>query len=116
MEYKKKIEVFLFARLLQLNNEHFDYTACNFREKNMHGKDKSDGKSKEGSGRVALFRASNLEHCYTLECNYNKGKLMNILYDKGEIGIENSAATNANVGEIGKVAGEEKDGLATNKE
>ena len=29
--------------------------------------------SKEGAGRVALYRATGLTHFYTLECNYNEG-------------------------------------------
>jgi hypothetical protein len=29
--------------------------------------------SKEGAGRVALYRATGLTHLYTLECNYNEG-------------------------------------------
>jgi hypothetical protein len=45
----------------------------------MHKKDKS-GNSKEGSGRVALYRLSRMPHCYTLECNYYNGKVTNILY------------------------------------
>jgi len=47
----------------------------------MRKKDKK-GMSKEGSGRVAMFRVSNssMPHCYTMECNYFKGKGMNVLY------------------------------------
>lgn len=29
--------------------------------------------SKEGAGRVALYRATGLTYFYTLECNYNEG-------------------------------------------
>lgn len=43
--------------------------------------DKSDGLSKEGAGRVAMYKATNLVHVYTLECNYNTGKTTNKLYD-----------------------------------
>jgi len=46
----------------------------------MTRKDKGISQSREGSGRVALFRASGLPHCYTLECNYYTGKRTNILY------------------------------------
>ena len=46
----------------------------------MFGKDKRDaGLSKEGSGRVGIFLATNLTHCYTVECNYNTGRSMNSL-------------------------------------
>ena len=59
-----------------MNHKHFDFYQCNFKETNK-GK---PGKSREGSGRVALFRASNMPHCYTLECNYYTGKRTNLLY------------------------------------
>jgi len=39
-----------------------------------------NGKSREGSGRVSLFKSSNITHCYTLECNYFNGRRTNILY------------------------------------
>jgi hypothetical protein len=32
-----------------------------------------DGSSKEGAGRVALFRETGLVHLYTIEANYNTG-------------------------------------------
>jgi hypothetical protein len=47
----------------------------------MHAADKSDGLSKDGAGRVALHKATNLVHSYTLECNYNSGRITNKLYD-----------------------------------
>ena len=39
----------------------------------MYSADKSDGLSKEGSGRVAFYKKYNIQHCYTIECNYTKG-------------------------------------------
>nr|XP_009910250.1 PREDICTED: cytosolic carboxypeptidase-like protein 5 [Haliaeetus albicilla] len=50
---------------------------CNFSEKNMYAKDKRDGQSKEGSGRVAIYKALGIIHSYTLECNYNTGRSVN---------------------------------------
>lgn len=35
--------------------------------------------SKEGSGRVAIYKAIGLIKCYTLESNYNTGKYVNVL-------------------------------------
>jgi len=43
--------------MMALNNADFDFYQCNFGKKNMSRKDAS-GNSKEGSGRVGLFRAS----------------------------------------------------------
>ncbi|BFZ00186.1 hypothetical protein BsWGS_03224 [Bradybaena similaris] len=69
-----QVENILFAKLVSLNTPHFDFTGCNFSERNMYTKDKRDGMTKEGSGRVAIFKATGLIHSYTLECNYNSGR------------------------------------------
>lgn len=52
----------LFPKLISLNSPHFDFTGCNFSEKNMYAKDKRDGQSKEGSGRVAVYKALGIIH------------------------------------------------------
>ena len=41
--------------------------------------DKRDGMSREGSGRVAVYKLTGLIRSYTLECNYNSGRLVNTL-------------------------------------
>lgn len=41
--------------------------------------DKRDGMSREGSGRVAVYKMTGLLRSYTLECNYNTGRLVNAL-------------------------------------
>ena len=40
------------------------------------------GLSREGSGRVGIFKATNVTGCYTLECNFQTGKRMNVLTPK----------------------------------
>lgn len=35
--------------------------------------------SREGSGRVAVYKLTGLIRSYTLECNYNSGRLINAL-------------------------------------
>ncbi len=45
---------------------------------------KRDGLSKEGSGRVAIYKTTGLIKSYTLESNYNMGKCVNVLPPKGK--------------------------------
>ncbi|XP_039980696.1 cytosolic carboxypeptidase-like protein 5 isoform X2 [Xiphias gladius] len=75
----QQVENMLYPRLIAVNSAHFDFLGCNFSEKNMYARDKRDGQSKEGSGRVAIHKAIGLLHSYTLECNYNTGKTMNTI-------------------------------------
>ncbi|XP_055528615.1 uncharacterized protein LOC129720831 isoform X1 [Wyeomyia smithii] len=78
------VECMLLPRLMSINSQHFHYDACNFSERNMYYKGKRDGLSKEGSGRVAIYKCTGLIKSYTLECNYNTGKSVNILPLKGK--------------------------------
>lgn len=73
------VECMLLPRLMGINCHHFHCDACNFSERNMYRREKRDGLSKEGSGRVAVFKMTGLIKCYTLESNYNTGKYVNIL-------------------------------------
>ncbi|XP_037083859.1 LOW QUALITY PROTEIN: cytosolic carboxypeptidase-like protein 5, partial [Pollicipes pollicipes] len=73
------LDCMLLPKLVSLNSANFDFLACNFTEKNMHHKGKKDGLSKEGSGRVAIYRSTGLVRSYTLECNYNTGRFCNVL-------------------------------------
>ncbi|KAK9871353.1 hypothetical protein WA026_011619 [Henosepilachna vigintioctopunctata] len=76
---EQNVECMLLAKLMSINNHNFHFTACNFSEKNMFIKDKRDGMSRAGSGRVAISTLTGLVKSYTLECNYNTGRLVNIL-------------------------------------
>ena len=59
------VQSIMLAKLVSINSANFDFTACNFTEKNMYTKDKRDhGLSKEGSGRVAVFKATGIIHRY----------------------------------------------------
>ncbi|KAJ1158462.1 hypothetical protein NDU88_011150 [Pleurodeles waltl] len=78
-EEMEQVENLLFPKLIALNSAHFDFMACNFSEKNMYAKDKRDGQSKEGSGRVSIHKATGIIHSYTLECNYNTGRSVNAI-------------------------------------
>lgn len=83
------VEVMLLPKLMSMNSHHFAFDACNFSERNMYLKGKRDGLSKEGSGRVAVYKSTGLIKSYTLESNYNMSKAVNILPPKGEIHICN---------------------------
>ncbi|CAE1234033.1 AGBL5 [Acanthosepion pharaonis] len=72
-----QIQNMLYPKLVSLNTAHFEFSACNFSQRNMYLRDKRDGLSKEGSGRVAVYKSTGIIHSYTLECNYNTGKVMN---------------------------------------
>lgn len=60
-----QVDNMLFPKLISMNTAHFDFTGCNFSERNMYAKDKRDGMSKEGSGRVAIHKAIGIIHRYT---------------------------------------------------
>ena len=58
----EQTENMLFPRLVALNSPHLDFEQCVFSEKNMYTADKRDGMSKEGSGRVAMYKATGHIH------------------------------------------------------
>jgi len=49
-----QVESMLYSKLVSMNSVSFDYSECGFHEKLMYLKDKRDGTSREGSGRVAI--------------------------------------------------------------
>jgi len=81
-------EVLLLPRLMSLNSPWFDFSACNFTEKNMKHVEKRDGLSKEASGRVICYRELGLAKSYTLECNYNDGPVVNEIPDAEDPGAK----------------------------
>lgn len=70
----------LFPKLISMNTAHFDFTGCNFSERNMYAKDKRDGMSKEGSGRVAIHKAIGIIHRYQnihiMKMKYTQNKVL----------------------------------------
>ena len=56
----EQVENMLFPKVVSLNSPHLDFDHCVFSEKNMYTADKKDGLSKEGSGRVALYKATGI--------------------------------------------------------
>eukprot|EP00347_Sterkiella_histriomuscorum_P018404 403345634 len=72
----------VFAKLISLNCLNFDFAECSFAEKLMSVKDKGCGLSREGSGRVGIYKATGQVMCYTLECNFQTGRRINHLTPK----------------------------------
>lgn len=67
----------LLPLLMTLNTPHFDFASCNFTLKHMSRVDSGDaGLSAEGTGRVFYGRHAGVLRSYTLECNYNTGKVI----------------------------------------
>ena len=72
----------LLPKLVSMNSLNFDFLECSFSDKMMQVKDKKDGLSREGCGRVSIMKLTGLANCYTLECNYASGRSINRLTPK----------------------------------
>nr|CAI5846643.1 unnamed protein product [Callosobruchus analis] len=78
-DVERNVECMLLPKLMSINNHNFHFNACNFTERNMYLEDKRDGMSRAGSGRVAVLSTTGIIKSYTLECNYNTGRIVNVL-------------------------------------
>lgn len=72
----------LLPKLISMNSLNFDFLECSFSDKMMACKDKKDGLSREGCGRVSIGKLTGIPNCYTLECNYASGRTINRLTPK----------------------------------
>ena len=70
---QQQVDNLLLPKLISLNSINFDFEACDFSDYMMNWIDKRDGLSREGSGRVGIWKQTNLVHWYTLECHYYSG-------------------------------------------
>lgn len=77
---RQQAECVLYAKLAALNCQTLDFDGCVFATPAARRGGESEGEaSKEGASRVAIYRQTGATHCYTLECNYNMGRLVNRL-------------------------------------
>lgn len=78
---RQQAEAVLYAKLASLNSQTVDFDGCVFGTPGAGGADREKGEaqSKEGASRVAIYRMTGAAHCYTLECNYNMGRVVNKL-------------------------------------
>uniref|UniRef100_A0A667G7D3 Peptidase M14 domain-containing protein n=1 Tax=Lynx canadensis TaxID=61383 RepID=A0A667G7D3_LYNCA len=75
-----QVENMLYPKLISLNSAHFDFQGLQFLREEHVCRDRRDGQSKEGSGRVAIYKDTNKGLCVLatpLECNYNTGRSVN---------------------------------------
>ena len=76
------LKAMLLPKLVSMNSLNFDFIECSFSDKLMTCKDKKDGLSRAGCGRVSIMNMTGLPNCYTLECNYASGRKINHLAPK----------------------------------
>ena len=48
------------------------------KKKEEESSEKKNESDKEGSARVTLYKETGLHRCWTLECNYNSSKFINL--------------------------------------
>lgn len=77
-----QVENILFAKLLSINSLNFNFDDCNFSEGNMIIKDRISGLSREGCGRVAIYKETSLVNCYTIEASFHAAKKLNFIPPK----------------------------------
>ena len=87
LDFEKQIQNVLFAKIMALSCPWFNFDACIFNEENNSIEEKSlknNKNSKEGCGRVAIYKQFKITHCYTFECNYHSIKAVNIGHENKE--------------------------------
>jgi cytosolic carboxypeptidase protein 5 len=77
----QQIENMWLPKIISLNNVDFDFNQWSFAEGNMNVKDKNSGLTRDGWGRVAVWKETGINNSYTLEWHYTMGINKNELTD-----------------------------------
>lgn len=77
LDFVMQVETILFAKVMSLNCINFEYESCNFSQKHMHARDRNEKLTKEGAGRVCVYKICNLIHSYTMECGLHFSNELN---------------------------------------
>lgn len=56
---------------MSINTASFRFDQCNFSRRHMNSRDRGEKLTKEGAGRVCVYRICNIPHSYTLECGFH---------------------------------------------
>ena len=79
-----QVETRAFAKIMEINNPSFCYSACDFSQKQMGAKEHNPlekaPRTKEQCSRVATFRYSHLIHSFTLEIGYHSSKKKDLAF------------------------------------
>lgn len=79
LDFEKQVENEMFAKLIELNSMYFDFNECDFSERSMSSKDPKDQHTKEGCGRVALYKSTGITRCYTVEAPYHVPRPLHVI-------------------------------------
>ncbi len=80
-DFVEQVESQVFCKLFATNHKGFEYNYCNFSQKHMNAKDTNEDMTKEGCGRVVMYRLANIIHSYSLECGIISSNKLNVIPD-----------------------------------
>ena len=80
-DFVEQVESQVFCKLISMNNRGFEYEYCNFTQKHMNAKDKNEDLTKEGCGRVVMYKLAKIIHSYSVECGIISVNKLNLLSD-----------------------------------
>jgi hypothetical protein len=79
LDFVMQVESMLFAKVMSLNCINFEYDSCNFSKRQMNSRDKGEKLTKEGAGRVCIYKLCDIIHSYTLECGFHYSNTLSFI-------------------------------------